>query len=111
MYLKQRRGFTGNISHWIVAIIAVFMACSTPANAQKIVLAHYMVTNQDYQGNTSDAVKVSAYEREILQAQAAGYDGFALNCGGWINQTYYITYSTQLFEAAAALNNGFKLCF
>jgi len=111
MYRKQRRDFTGKIINGILGIIATMTLIATPAHSQKIVLAHYMVTNQDYQGNTSDAAKVSAYEREILQAQAAGYDGFALNCGGWINQTYYITYSTQMFEAAAALNNGFKLCF
>ena len=111
MYQKQRRNFTGKIINGILAIIATMTLAIAPAHAQKIVLAHYMVTNQDYQGNTSDADKVSAYEREILQAKAAGFDGFALNCGGWLSQTYYITYSTQMFEAAAALNNGFKLCF
>ena len=25
---------------------------------------------------------------------------FALNAGGWLNQTYYIRYSAQIFEAA-----------
>src|SRR5580698_6109287 len=74
-----------------------------PALAQKMVFAHYMVTNQDYQGNTdpTQEAKIAAYEREIQQAQAAGIDGFALNVGGWLNQSYYIVYSAQMFEAAA----------
>ena len=54
---------------------------------------------------------LAAYEREIQQAQAAGIDGFALNVGGWLNQTYYIVYSAQIFEAAVRLNSGFKLMF
>ena len=86
---------------------------ATPALAQKTVFAHYLVTNQDYQGDTdpTQEAKISAYEKEIQQAQAAGIDGFALDVGGWLNQTYYIRYSAQMFEAAARLNNGFKLMF
>jgi hypothetical protein len=85
----------------------------TPAFAQKRVFAHYMVTNQDYQGNTdpTQQLKIAAYEREIQQAQAAGIDGFALNVGGWLNQNYYIVYSAQMFAAAVRLNTGFKLMF
>ncbi len=77
------------------------------------VFAHYMVTNQDTQGNTdpTQELKIAAYEREIQQAQAAGIDGFALNVGGWLNQNYYIVYSAQIFEAAVRLNTGFKLMF
>jgi fibronectin type 3 domain-containing protein len=72
-----------------------------------------MVTNQDYQGDTdpTQEAKIAAYEREIQQAQAAGIDGFALNVGGWLNQTYYIRYTAQMFEAAARLNTGFRLMF
>jgi hypothetical protein len=55
--------------------------------------------------------EITAYEREIQQAQAAGIDGFALNVGGWRNQNYYIVYAAQMFEAAARLNTGFKLMF
>src|SRR3569833_663111 len=81
-----------------------------------MVFAHYMVTNQDYQaddpGSTPPgALKIQAYEKEIMQAQAAGIDGFALNCGGWSSQTYYITYCIEMFKAAVALNSGFKLFF
>src|SRR3569833_2627330 len=94
----------------LFAVIAVLMAStSTPANAQtKLVFAHYMVTNQDYGANVNND-KVQGYMREIQQAQAAGIDGFILNCGGWINTTYYITYTEQIFQAALNLNSGFKL--
>jgi glucan endo-1,3-alpha-glucosidase len=71
-------------------------------HGRKMVFAHYMVTNQDYQGDTDphQEAKIAAYEKEIQQAQSAGIDGFALNVGGWLNQTYYIRYSAQIFEAA-----------
>jgi glucan endo-1,3-alpha-glucosidase len=98
----------------VLALLAVLLSCGvTPAQAQKIVFAHYMVTNQDYQGDTDPTgeAKIAAYEREIQQAQAVGIDGFALNVGGWLNQTYYVRYSSQMFEAAARLNSGFKLMF
>jgi len=98
----------------VLALLAVLLSCGvTPAQAQKRVFAHYMVTNQDYQGDTDPTgeAKIAAYEREIQQAQAVGIDGFALNVGGWLNQTYYIRYSSQMFEAAARLNSGFKLMF
>lgn len=100
---------------FILPLLSLFLfAQAFPvARAQKMVFAHYMVTNQDYQGDTdpTQEAKISAYEKEIQQAQAAGIDGFALNVGGWLNQTYYIKYSAQMFEAAARLNNGFKLMF
>jgi len=98
----------------IVLIGALLLTlASRHAQAQRTVFAHYLVTNQDYQGDTdaTQEAKIAAYEREIQQAQAAGIDGFALNVGGWLNQTYYIRYSAQIFEAAARLNNGFKLMF
>ena len=100
---------------YVVAVCTVILGClCTPAlAAQRMVFAHYMVTNQDYQGNSdpTQEAKIAAYEREIQQAQAAGIDGFALNVGGWLNQSYYIIYSAQMFEAAARLNTGFKLMF
>ena len=100
---------------YVVAVCTVILGClCTPAlAAQRMVFAHYMVTNQDYQGNSdpTQEAKIAAYEREIQQAQAAGIDGFALNVGGWLNQSYYIVYSAQMFEAAARLNTGFKLMF
>ena len=116
---QRSSGFT---DVWRVLMIAIFAILFTvfgltPVHAQtKYVFAHYMVTNQDYQcddptDTPSEGLKIAAYEKEILQAKAAGFDGFALNCGGWLSETYYMTYATELFEAAADLNNGFKLMF
>ena len=97
----------------VVSLALLWGLACVPAQAQRLVFAHYMVTNQDYQGNTdpTQEAKIAAYEREIQQAQAAGIDGFALNVGGWLNQNYYIVYSAQIFEAAVRLNSGFKLMF
>jgi glucan endo-1,3-alpha-glucosidase len=95
----------------------VFGLQSSPAQAQsrRMVFAHYMVTNQDYQDNSTGEAKVRAYMKEIQQAQAIGIDGFALNVGSWLSSgtgaEYYIAYSSQMFEAAARLNSGFKLMF
>src|ERR1700744_5454431 len=85
----------------------------TPAQAQRMVFAHYMLTNQDYQGDTdpTQELKITAYEREIREAQAMGIDGFALNVGGWFREPYYIRYAAQMFEAALRLHSGFKLFF
>ncbi len=78
-----------------------------------MVFAHYMLTNQDYQADNdpTQEAKIAAYEREIEQARRLGIDGFALNAGGWLKQPYYVRYAAQMFEAAARLNNGFKLMF
>src|SRR5580658_3665500 len=83
------------------------------APAQRMVFAHYMLTNQDYQGDSdpTQELKIASYEREIREAQAIGIDGFALNAGGWLRQTYYIRYAAQMFEAAVRLHSGFKLLF
>jgi hypothetical protein len=108
------QGRSGSLRARLVAMLVLTLGgLCTPAFAQKLVFAHYMVTNQDYQGNTdpTQELKIAAYEREIQQAQAAGIDGFALNVGGWLNQNYYIVYSAQMFEAAVRLNTGFKLMF
>jgi glucan endo-1,3-alpha-glucosidase len=87
-------------------------AC-TLASAQRMVFAHYMLTNQDYQGDTdpTQELKIAAYQREIREAQAMGIDGFALNAGGWFREPYYIRYAAQMFEAALRLHSGFKLFF
>ncbi len=80
---------------------------------RRMVFAHYMVTNQDYQDDSdpTQEKKIASYEREIQQAQAVGIDGFALNVGGWFKEPYYIRYMAQMFEAAVRLNSGFKLMF
>lgn len=95
---------------FFVAGLLIALLCR-PASAQRMVFAHYMLANQDYQGDSSQEAKIASYEREILQAHSLGIDGFALNAGGWLRQPYYIEYAAQMFEAAVRLNNGFKLMF
>jgi len=58
----------------VSGLFLLFAVAGLHAQTQRMVFAHYMVTNQD-------------------------------------NQTYYIRYSAQIFEAAARLNSGFKLMF
>ena len=72
-----------------------------------------MLTNQDYQADNdpTQELKIAAYQREIVQAQTIGIDGFALNAGGWLRQPYYIRYAAQMFEAAVRSHSGFKLMF
>jgi glucan endo-1,3-alpha-glucosidase len=96
----------------ILYIFAMLLAAPC-APAQRLVFAHYMLTNQDYQGDSdpTQELKIASYEREIREAQAIGIDGFALNAGGWLHQTYYIRYAAQMFEAAVRLHSGFKLMF
>lgn len=104
-----------DLLRWVVAaaLLAVTVQPAASAQSKRMVFAHYMVTNQDYQGDSdpSQEAKITAYEREIQQAQAVGIDGFALNVGGWFKEPYYIRYSAQMFEAAYRLHSGFKLFF
>lgn len=98
---------------FVAAILCAWLMATSAAAAQRLVFAHYMLTNQDYQGDSdpTQELKIAAYEREIRQAQAMGIDGFALNAGGWLRQPYYIRYAAQMFEAALRLDSGFKLMF
>ncbi len=74
--------------------------------APKLVFAHYMVCNRDYGGS------VAGYERDIQDAQAAGINGFALNCGSW-NGGNYKGDTSSMFQAAKAVSpdGSFKLFF
>jgi glucan endo-1,3-alpha-glucosidase len=96
----------------VIPIVLLCFFAATGA-AQRLVFAHYMLTNQDYQADDdpTQEKKIAAYEREIQQAQSIGIDGFALNAGGWLRETYYIRYAAQMFEAAVRLHSGFKLMF
>jgi len=106
-------------SGFCAALLLTFVfGLQSPASeseSRRMVFAHYLVTNQDYQDNSTAEAKVRAYMKEIRQAQAIGIDGFALNVGSWLSSgapaEYYIAYSSQMFEAAARLNSGFKLMF
>ena len=76
-------------------------AASAPSH---LVFAHYVMAARDYGGS------VAGYEHDIQDAQAAGLDGFALNCGAW-NAGNYKADTASMFQAAHALNSGFKLFF
>ncbi len=97
----------------LICYVCAILLAAPSASAQRLVFAHYMLTNQDYQGDSdpTQELKIASYEREIREAQAIGVDGFALNAGGWLRQTYYIRYAAQMFEAAVRLHSGFKLMF
>ena len=69
------------------------------------VFAHYMVCF------AAQGEDVKDYQREILQAQAAGIDGFVLNCGAWHNEPHYPRRTKAIYQAAQELNTGFKLFF
>ena len=98
------------------AILTVFASTNTsePANAlaapadwPHYVFAHYMVCYSDY-GQTVDGFK-----QDILDAQAAGIDGFALNVNAYNDPTqpYYNTNIALMYDAAEQLGTGFKLFF
>lgn len=95
-----------------LAFVLVIMAPF--AHTQRLVLAHYMLANGDYQSDddgTSGETRIAAYEHEIREAQSIGIDGFALNAGGWFNEPHYIRRSSEMFEAAYRLHSGFRLVF
>jgi glucan endo-1,3-alpha-glucosidase len=72
------------------------------------VFAHYMVCFADY-GDS-----LAGFKQDILDAQAAGVDGFALNCGEWNSpgaDWYYTNRVATLYQAAAQLGTGFKFFF
>ncbi len=108
MHLIQR-----SLLQAVVVLVAAFSVLQSHAQGEHMVFAHYMVTNQDYVGDDgqNQEAKISAYEREIQQAQSIGIDGFALNVGGWLRETYYIRYTAEIFEAAVRLHSNFKLMF
>jgi len=107
---------SGLFSWVLIAAIATccgLASCAGDPKNHRMVFAHYLLTNQDYQGDTdaTQEAKIAAYEKEIRQAQAAGIDGFALNAGGWLRQPRYIRYAAQMFEADVRLKSNFKLMF
>jgi glucan endo-1,3-alpha-glucosidase len=72
--------------------------------APRQVFAHYMVALRSYGGS------VEGYQRDIREAQAAGIDGFALNCGAWREGNYQED-TAKIFRAAKELGTGFRLFF
>ncbi|MBM3501590.1 MAG: hypothetical protein FJX74_23290, partial [Armatimonadetes bacterium] len=76
------------------------------ARPERGVFAHYMVCNPRAGGDAG----VEDYMAEIRDAQAAGIDGFALNCGGWTRrEPHYKQRTALIYEAARRLDTGFLL--
>ena len=97
-----------------IAPLLLAFCCFVPpaATAQRMVFAHYMLANRDYEPEGSPVeADIASYQREIRQAQSIGIDGFALNAGGWFNEPRYILRASEMFEAARRLHTGFKLMF
>lgn len=91
---------------WVVLALLFTFARPARAGGPHYVFAHYMVCFAIY------GASLSGFEQEILDAQAAGIDGFALDVGEWNGpDTYYKTRVELMYEAAEQLNSGFKLFF
>ncbi|MFP4029290.1 MAG: endo-1,3-alpha-glucanase family glycosylhydrolase [Candidatus Brocadiia bacterium] len=67
---------------------------------QRYVFAHYMTC---YFGSTQ------FYKQEIELAQRHGIDGFAMNCGAWLNDMKYVKATERMYQAARELDTDFKL--
>jgi len=89
-----------------VAIAPVRAATPETANSRpvRLVFAHYMVCNP----RAGDGSTVEDYEKEIVDAQALGIDGFALNSCRW-GDAYWKRHCVDIYEAARRLKTGFKL--
>lgn len=71
-----------------------------------MVFAHYMVAVPTAGGGAG----IDDYKKEILEAQARGIDGFALNCGGWLKkEPHYKDRVNKIYQAALELGSGFSL--
>lgn len=87
-------------------ISVVLVAVLSVSAAEKKVFAHYMVCIPVAGGDST----VADYQREMKIAQAAGIDGFALNCGGWtLKEPHYKKRTLLIYEAAKQLGTGFQL--
>lgn len=96
------------ISSVAFALAIIFGARVLLASAApKYVFAHYMVCCSLGGHNAT----VGQLAQEIREAQAAGIDGFALNCGSWANTPYYPAITAQMFKAAETVDPPFKLFF
>ena len=84
----------------------VLMASASVWAGEHRVFAHFMVC-LPYNGDAS----LESYEQQILLAQQYGIDGFALNCGSWTKDPYYIERSTLMYEAAKRVDPNFKIFF
>ena len=71
--------------------------------AERQVFAHYMVCIPTFGARSG----LAEYQEEIRAAQAAGIDGFALNCGGWsVREPHYKRRAQLIYQAAKDLGTG-----
>ncbi len=112
MPLYQRRTFMTNQLQATVLLLLLPAGLAAVATATEpgppkrhFVFAHYMVCF------AAQGERVEDYKREIQEAQAAGIDGFALNCGAWHDEPHYPRRTKSIYQAAEELGTGFKLFF
>jgi hypothetical protein len=74
------RRITSSTTVRVLVLLSIGLTARADELGRKLVFAHCLVTNLDYQGDTepTQEAKIAAYEKEIQQAQSAGTDGFAL---------------------------------
>ena len=97
--------FIRSLAALLLAPLSAIHAAESGVPIRHCVFAHYMVCF------AAQGEKVDDYKREIRQAQAAGIDGFALNCGAWHNEPHYPRRTKAIYQAAQELGTGFKLFF
>jgi glucan endo-1,3-alpha-glucosidase len=102
--------FKSGTSILVVCLLLQLLCPSLRAaeTTNHFVFAHYMICYADY-GDS-----VAGFEQDILDAQAAGVDGFAMNCGEWNSpgaDWYYTNRVEMMYQAAQQLGTGFKLFF
>ena len=90
----------------LVILASILLTIAGAQAREHVVFAHFMVC-LPYNGNAT----LESYQLQMRLAQQYGIDGFALNCGSWLKDPYYVERSTLMYEAAKQLNTGFKLFF
>lgn len=91
---------------WIGLLFLILSIGGARAAGPHYVFAHYMVCFATY------GESVEGYKREIVEAQSAGIDGFALNIGAWSGpDAYYKSRVKLMYDAAEQLGTDFKLFF
>ena len=90
---------------WVGLLFLLLSIDGVRAAGPHYVFAHYMVCYATYgQG-------IEGYKREIMEAQAAGIDGFILDIGAWNDPSfmYYNERVALIYKAAEQLGTNFKL--
>ena len=106
VYTVEISDSTGNVTNFTATLTAI---------KPHLVFAHYNVCFDDYGDFGADTnATIAGYEHDIQDAQAAGIDGFALDCGQWDApgaDWYYTNRVEKIYLAAERLGTGFKLFF